>query len=222
MVNHRCRTSLRAIKQRRRCDRRTLHDGVHFNPRRQRLVRPQVCRLRRLNEAAPEAVGLASGRAAMPKATGLSGGASSPAAPRSCATGTPAPSGAVAGVADGKQVGRRGERVLNRILDGERFRDRRLAVSLANVPARKIARSVHEAARDEAVRSQRLGPTLFHVADESRDALRSSEAHPQPRSIAPPRSKRSPRRGPIGRHCPKPEETGETHPPSDARIRHMR
>jgi hypothetical protein len=37
-VNHLCRTSRRAINQRRRRDRRTLHGGVHFNPRRQGLV----------------------------------------------------------------------------------------------------------------------------------------------------------------------------------------
>ena len=34
-VSHLCHTSRRAINQRRRRDRRTLHDGVHFNPRRQ-------------------------------------------------------------------------------------------------------------------------------------------------------------------------------------------
>jgi hypothetical protein len=50
-VNHLCRTSRRAIKQRRGRDRRTLHDGVHSNPRRQRLVRSQVRGLRRLSEA---------------------------------------------------------------------------------------------------------------------------------------------------------------------------
>ena len=48
-VNHLCRTSRRAIKQRRGRDRRTPQDGVHSNPRRQRLVRSQVCGLRRLS-----------------------------------------------------------------------------------------------------------------------------------------------------------------------------
>ena len=51
-VNHLCRTSRCAINQRRRRDRRTLHGGVHFNPRRPRLVRPQVRGLRRLSEEA--------------------------------------------------------------------------------------------------------------------------------------------------------------------------
>jgi hypothetical protein len=71
----------------------------------------------------------------MPKATGLNGGDVLSDRPWSCATGTPSPSGAVAGVADGKQVGRRVERPLNRILDAERFRDRRLAASFANFTA---------------------------------------------------------------------------------------
>jgi hypothetical protein len=87
-----------------------------------------------LSEAAHEAVGLVA-RAAMPKATGLSGGGVQSGRPRSCATGTPSPSGAIAGVADGKQVGRRVERALNRILDAERFRDRRSAASFAKVTA---------------------------------------------------------------------------------------
>jgi hypothetical protein len=53
-------------------------------------------------------------------------------------------------------------------------------------------------------------------------ALRSSEAHPQARSIAPPWPERGQRRVPIGRHCPKPEETGEAHPAPGADLRHMR
>ena len=57
---------------------------------------------------------------------------------------------------------------------------------------------------------------------EGRDALRSSEAHPQARSIAPARPERSQRRVPIGRHRPKSAETGEAHPPSGADLRHMR
>jgi hypothetical protein len=41
-----------------------------------------------------------------------------------------------------------------------------------NVPARKIARSVHEAARDKARAIAKTGPTPSHVATEkSRDAL---------------------------------------------------
>src|ERR1700722_19960860 len=57
---------------------------------------------------------------------------------------------------------------------------------------------------------------------EGRDALRSSEAHPQAGSIAPPWSKRSQRRVPISRHRPKSPETGEAHPSSGADLRHMR
>jgi hypothetical protein len=41
----------------------------------------------------------------------------------------------VAGVADRKQVRRRVERAINRILNAERFRDRRFSASLANVTA---------------------------------------------------------------------------------------
>jgi hypothetical protein len=57
---------------------------------------------------------------------------------------------------------------------------------------------------------------------EGRDALRSSEAHPQARSIAPAWSKWSQGRVPIGRHRPKPPENGEAHPPSGAGLRHVR
>ena len=52
-VNHLFRTSDHTIKQGRRRDRRTLHGGVHTDPRRQRLVRSQVRGLRRLSEARP-------------------------------------------------------------------------------------------------------------------------------------------------------------------------
>ena len=57
---------------------------------------------------------------------------------------------------------------------------------------------------------------------EGRDALRSSKAHPQARSIAPSWPKWSQRRVPIGRHRPKSPETGEAHPSSGADLRHMR
>jgi hypothetical protein len=57
---------------------------------------------------------------------------------------------------------------------------------------------------------------------EGRDALRSSQAHPQARSIAPPWPKRSQGRVPIGRHRPKSEENGEAHPAPGANLRHMR
>src|ERR1700722_6265793 len=57
---------------------------------------------------------------------------------------------------------------------------------------------------------------------EGRDALRSSEAHPQAGSIAPPRSKRSQRRVPLSRHRPKSAKTGEAYPPPCADPRHIR
>ena len=76
-----------------------------------------------------------------------------------------------------------------------------------------------QGARD---RQDRCLRRLTSRAKEGRDAVRSSEAHPQARPIAPARAERSQRRVPIGRHRPKPAETGEAHPPSDAGLRHMR
>src|ERR1700688_2213448 len=58
--------------------------------------------------------------------------------------------------------------------------------------------------------------------NEGQDALRSSEAHPQARSIAPPWPERSQGRVPIGRHRPKSAETGETHPLPGAGLRPVR
>src|ERR1700722_16465503 len=55
-----------------------------------------------------------------------------------------------------------------------------------------------------------------------RDALRSSEAHPQTRSIAPSWPERSQGRVPIGRYRPKSAETGETHPLPGAGLRPVR
>src|ERR1700751_179729 len=57
---------------------------------------------------------------------------------------------------------------------------------------------------------------------EGRDALRSSEAHPQTWSIAPPWPERSQGRVPVGRHRPKSAETGETHPLPGAGLRPVR
>ena len=93
-----------------------------------------------------------------------------------------------------------------------------------NVSARKIARSVHEAARDKGPcdRQHRGLRRLTSRTKEGRDALRSSEAHPQARSIAPPRSKRSQRRIPLSRHRPKSAKTGEAYPPPCADPRHIR
>jgi hypothetical protein len=64
-----------------------------------------------------------------------------------------------------------------------------------NVPARKIARSVHEAARDKAraIAQTEAYAVSCREQKKGRDAPRSSEAHPQARSIAPPRSKRTQR-----------------------------
>ena len=84
-------------------------------------------------------------------------------------------------------------------------------------------------AQDRALRSRsrsRQGPCdrqdgglrrLMSRTKEGRDALRSSEAHPQARSIAPPWPKRSQGRVPISRHRPKSPETGEAHPSSRSR-----
>src|SRR3984957_2334020 len=63
---------------------------------------------------------------------------------------------------------------------------------------------------------------LMSRTKEGRDALRSSEAHPQARSIAPPWPERSQGRVPIGRHRPKSAETGETHPLPGAILRPVR
>ena len=63
---------------------------------------------------------------------------------------------------------------------------------------------------------------LVSRTKESRDALRSSEAHPQAWSIAPPWPERGQRRVPISRHRPKSAETGEAHPPPGADLRHIR
>jgi hypothetical protein len=53
---------------------------------------------------------------------------------------------------------------------------------------------------------------------DGRDAVRSSEAHPQARLIAPP----SQGRVPAGRHSPKSAETGEAHSAPGANLRPMR
>ena len=53
----------------------------------------------------------------------------------------------------------------------------------ANMSARKVARSIHEGARD-------LARTLPSPAEEGRDAFRASHAHPETGSIA--------KRGPSG------------------------
>ena len=63
---------------------------------------------------------------------------------------------------------------------------------------------------------------LMSRTKECRDALRSSEAHPQTRSIAPPWPERRQGRVPIGRHYPKSAETGETHPLPGAGLRPVR
>src|ERR1700722_7978304 len=63
---------------------------------------------------------------------------------------------------------------------------------------------------------------LMSRTKEGRDALRSSEAHPQARSIAPPWPDRRQGRVPIGRHRPKSAETGETHPLPGADLRAVR
>ena len=91
-----------------------------------------------------------------------------------------------------------------------------------NTPARKIARSIHEAARDKARAIAKTEAYVITPRTKGRDALRSFEAHPQARPIAPAWPKGSEGRVPVGRHRPKSEETGEAHPPSDAGLRHIR
>jgi hypothetical protein len=83
-----------------------------------------------------------------------------------------------------------------------------------NMPARKIGRSIHEAARDKAraIAKTEALRRLTPGTKEGRDALRSSIAHPQARSVARAGSERSQRRVPIGRHRPKSPKTGEAHP----------
>jgi hypothetical protein len=92
-----------------------------------------------------------------------------------------------------------------------------------NAPARKIARSIHEAARDKA---RAIAKTeAYAVSRRERKKVEMLFAHLK-RIL---RLDRLRLRGPsgakdefIGGHRPKAEETGEAHPPSDARIRHMR
>src|SRR5271154_4773281 len=55
-----------------------------------------------------------------------------------------------------------------------------------------------------------------------RDALRSSEAHPQAGSIAPPWAERGQRRVPLSRHSPKSAKIGEAHSAPGADLRHVR
>jgi hypothetical protein len=59
---------------------------------------------------------------------------------------------------------------------------------------------------------------LMSRTKDGRDAVRSSEAHPQARLIAPP----SQGRVPAGRHSPKSAETGEAHSVPGANLRRMR
>ena len=82
------------------------------------------------------------------------------------------------------------------------------------------AHGVQEAARDKAraiAKSRR--PTPFRAgAKKGRDALRSSEAHPQARSIARPWPQRSQRdEFPLAATAPESAETGEAHSPFRSR-----
>src|ERR1700729_3455801 len=88
---------------------------------------------------------------------------------------------------------------------------------------RKIDRFVDLSEVDRALRSRsrsRQDPCdckdrglrcLTSRTKEGRDAVRSSEAHPQARPTAPARAERGQRRGPLSRHSPKSAETGEAH-----------
>ena len=68
-----------------------------------------------------------------------------------------------------------------------------------NVPARKIASPIHEAARDKACKIAKTEAYAVSCRERKKVEMlfRSSEAHPQAGSIAPPRSKRSQRRVPL-------------------------
>ena len=92
-----------------------------------------------------------------------------------------------------------------------------------NVPARKIARSVHEAARDKARAIART--EAYAVSCRERKKVEMLFAHLK-RIL---RLGRLRLRGPNGakdeflcRHSPEFAETGEAHPPSGADLRHMR
>ena len=80
-------------------------------------------------------------------------------------------------------------------------------------PAREIARSVHEAARDQAraIAKTEAYAVSCRERKEGRDALRSSEMVAQARSIAPAWPERGQRRVSC-RHSRKSAETGELIP----------
>jgi hypothetical protein len=63
---------------------------------------------------------------------------------------------------------------------------------------------------------------LMSRKKKGRDALRSSQAHPQAGSIAPAWAERSQRRVPLSRHRPKSAKIGEAHSAPGAHLRHMR
>ena len=92
-----------------------------------------------------------------------------------------------------------------------------------NVPARKIARSINEAARDKA---RAIAKTeAYAVSCRERKKVEMLFAHLK-RIL---RLGRLRLRGPSGakdeflcRHSPKSKETGEAHPPPGAGLRHMR
>jgi hypothetical protein len=77
-----------------------------------------------------------------------------------------------------------------------------------NMPARKIMRSVHEAARDKA-RTIALTDAYVAVsptAKEGRNAVRPPQANPQTRPVAPAGSKWRQRRVPPRSHRPEPAQ----------------
>jgi hypothetical protein len=93
-----------------------------------------------------------------------------------------------------------------------------------NVPARKIARSVHEAARDQA---RAIAKTeAYAVSRRERKKVEMLFAHLKRilrlDRLRPTWAERSQKGVSIGGHCPKPEETGEAHPGPGADLRHMR
>jgi hypothetical protein len=79
-----------------------------------------------------------------------------------------------------------------------------------NTPARKILRSIH--GRPRHGQGHRRDRRLCHLAaraEEGRDALRPSQAHPEARSAATTRTERRQGRVPPRRRSPKPQEAGQ-------------
>jgi hypothetical protein len=92
-----------------------------------------------------------------------------------------------------------------------------------NLPARKIARSVHEAGRDKA---RAIAKTeVYAISRRERKKVEMLVVHLKRilglGKAAPPGTGRCERRIPVSGHRPKSSDPGEAHPPSAANLRHM-